>query len=640
MRRSRAIGPGRGSRLDGGQGADHLARHDPRRARCSCPTAGRSSRPAGRRSWAICRSRSPCIPSEPILAILHAGYGEHEIVTVDGVERQGHRPGRPARELRRPDLVGRRQAALRRRRVRRPDLPLRPRRRPAVEEDRLRVSRPQGVPGGSRIPRDGRDGQEAPARAGGPGAHQGRQDALRLRGVRPFAGPVRRRVGRVSRRDRARGRQLSLRPGARRVAQAALRQPLEQGQGGRRQHRHASRSPATGRPRSTPTRCCWRRGARSCTSPTPTATRSRVIDTEAGKPIETIGTAIDPKAPPGSTPNSLALSPDESMLFVANANTNNLAVVNVKDPGGSAPLGFIPVGWYPTSVRLARDGKTIYVANGKGASSRANRDGPRPGFAGRPEPDAANTSAVSSRARSRRSRCPTPRQMAAYSQTVYECSPLRRGDPAGVRGAAPRAGPPDPRQGRRPVADQVRRLRRQGEPHLRPGLRRHEGRQRRAEHLPVPRGRHAQPPRPGPRVRAAGQLLRRERGQRRRPRMVDGGLCHRLRRADLAARLSRRPPRPVSRRRGAARRGRQAGRRLPLGQGRREGGQLSQLRRVRRQRQDRRPSPATTSVKALEGHFDPDVPQLRHGLSRRQSAPTDSSRSWPGSRRPARCRGW
>ncbi len=68
------------------------------------------------------------------------------------------------------------------------------------------------------------------------------------------------------------------------------------------------------------------------------------------------------------------------MLFVANANTNNLAVVNVKDPGGSAPLGFIPVGWYPTSVALARDGKTIYVANGKGSSSRANRDGPMPGF--------------------------------------------------------------------------------------------------------------------------------------------------------------------------------------------------------------------------------------------------------------------
>src|SRR5207249_1016620 len=54
-----------------------------------------------------------------------------------------------------------------------------------------------------------------------------------------------------------------------------------------------------------------------------------VFDTAAGKPIETIGTAIDPKAPPGSTPSSLALA-DETVLFVANANTNDVAAVNVK----------------------------------------------------------------------------------------------------------------------------------------------------------------------------------------------------------------------------------------------------------------------------------------------------------------------
>ena len=168
-----------------------------------------------------------------------------------------------------------------------------------------------------------------------------------------------------------------------------------------------------------------------------------VIDTEAGKSIETIGTAIDPKAPPGSTPNSLALSPDESMLFVANANTNNLAVVNVKDPGGSAPLGFIPVGWYPTSVRLARDGKTIYVANGKGGSSRANRDGPRPGFAGRPSPTQEYIGGLFQGTLSTIP-MPAPRQMAAYSQTVYECSPLRRGDPAAVPGPTPAPGNPIP----------------------------------------------------------------------------------------------------------------------------------------------------------------------------------------------------
>jgi YVTN family beta-propeller protein len=168
-----------------------------------------------------------------------------------------------------------------------------------------------------------------------------------------------------------------------------------------------------------------------------------VIDTDSGKPIETIGTAIEPKAPPGSTPNSLALSPDESILFVANANTNNLAVVNVKDPGGSAPLGFIPVGWYPTSVRLARDGKTIYVANGKGATSHANRDGPRPGFAGRPSPTQEYIAGLFQGTLSTIP-MPTPRQMTAFSQTVYECSPLRRGDPASVSGPSPAAGNPIP----------------------------------------------------------------------------------------------------------------------------------------------------------------------------------------------------
>ncbi len=168
-----------------------------------------------------------------------------------------------------------------------------------------------------------------------------------------------------------------------------------------------------------------------------------VIDTVAGKSIETIGTAIDPKAPPGSTPNSLALSPDESLLFVSNANTNNLAVVNVKDPGGSAPLGFIPTGWYPTSVRLSRDGKSIFVANGKGASSRANRDGPRPGFLGGRSPVQEYIGGLFQGTLSLIA-MPAPRQMAAYSQTVYECSPLKREDPTAVAGAAAAQGNPIP----------------------------------------------------------------------------------------------------------------------------------------------------------------------------------------------------
>lgn len=159
-----------------------------------------------------------------------------------------------------------------------------------------------------------------------------------------------------------------------------------------------------------------------------------VFDTKAGKAVEVIGTAIDPKAPAGCTPSSLALSPDESALFVANANTNDVAVVNVKDLGGSTPLGFIPTGWYPTSVRVARDGKTIWVANGKGTTSRPNREGPNP-------LSRANTSIreyIGSLFKGTLSSIPlpSPKEMAAYSKTVYECSPLRKGDPTAVNGPA------------------------------------------------------------------------------------------------------------------------------------------------------------------------------------------------------------
>ena len=204
-----------------------------------------------------------------------------------------------------------------------------------------------------------------------------------------------------------------------------------------------------------------------------------VIDTEAGKAIETIGTAIDPKAPPGSTPNSLALSPDESMLFVANANTNNLAVVNVKDPGGSAPLGFIPTGLVSDlgAAVARRQDDLRHQRQGSQLASQSRRTAA--GIRRRAQPDSRSTSAGCSRARSRLIPMPAPRQMAAYSQTVYECSPLRRGDPTAVTGAAPAPGQPDSRESRRALADPLRRLHHQGEPHLRPGLRRHERRQRR-----------------------------------------------------------------------------------------------------------------------------------------------------------------
>jgi DNA-binding beta-propeller fold protein YncE len=104
-----------------------------------------------------------------------------------------------------------------------------------------------------------------------------------------------------------------------------------------------------------------------------------VLDTTSGKASETLYTALYPNSPSGSTPNSLALTPDGNTLVVANADNNNVAVFDVSAPGHSRSLGFIPVGWYPTSVRVTTDGKRLLVSNGKGVISKANPGGPQPG---------------------------------------------------------------------------------------------------------------------------------------------------------------------------------------------------------------------------------------------------------------------
>ncbi len=103
-----------------------------------------------------------------------------------------------------------------------------------------------------------------------------------------------------------------------------------------------------------------------------------VINTASKKVIETLTSSLYPDSPPGSTTNGVALSPDEKTLYIANADNNCLAVFDVSQPGRSFSKGFIPTGWYPTSVKSI--GKKIFVTNGKGFSSFANPDGPNPAY--------------------------------------------------------------------------------------------------------------------------------------------------------------------------------------------------------------------------------------------------------------------
>lgn len=103
-----------------------------------------------------------------------------------------------------------------------------------------------------------------------------------------------------------------------------------------------------------------------------------VIDTAQLKEVEAISTALHPKSPAGSTPNAVALAPDERTLYIANADNNDVAIVDVSKRGAATVKGFVPTGWYPASVRVSRDGRRLFVANGKGVASAANPKGPQP----------------------------------------------------------------------------------------------------------------------------------------------------------------------------------------------------------------------------------------------------------------------
>ena len=96
-----------------------------------------------------------------------------------------------------------------------------------------------------------------------------------------------------------------------------------------------------------------------------------VIDTARNAVVGTISTlapdGLLPRAKTkykGAAPDGLALSPDGGTLYVANRGTNDIAVIS---PMGKNPqvVGLIPTGWYPSDVRVAADGRTIYVSNAK-----------------------------------------------------------------------------------------------------------------------------------------------------------------------------------------------------------------------------------------------------------------------------------
>ncbi|MQA75754.1 MAG: hypothetical protein GEU88_15670 [Solirubrobacterales bacterium] len=94
-----------------------------------------------------------------------------------------------------------------------------------------------------------------------------------------------------------------------------------------------------------------------------------VIDSQHPRLIDTIDVRLV-HGPLGAIPNALAVSPDGDTLYVAEAGENSVAVV---DLNSRRVKGFIPTAWYPTAVSALPDGERIAVVN-----TNASGAGPNP----------------------------------------------------------------------------------------------------------------------------------------------------------------------------------------------------------------------------------------------------------------------
>ncbi|HEY1471711.1 MAG TPA: hypothetical protein VGF61_21915 [Candidatus Acidoferrum sp.] len=112
-----------------------------------------------------------------------------------------------------------------------------------------------------------------------------------------------------------------------------------------------------------------------------------VLDGNAGKPLYTLSTKLPGQKYGGSDPEYLALSADETMLFSANAISDSVGVFDLSHAAAGAQLravGFIPTEFYPTVV--AATTKELLIGSAKGRGSGPNEKPLKTGEGGREYP--------------------------------------------------------------------------------------------------------------------------------------------------------------------------------------------------------------------------------------------------------------
>jgi YVTN family beta-propeller protein len=104
-----------------------------------------------------------------------------------------------------------------------------------------------------------------------------------------------------------------------------------------------------------------------------------VIDTKTNVVVRTIDLSPYAGSVEGSSPDALTVSPDGKTLYVANALNDDVAVIQLGAKQGDDKItGLIPTAWYPTAVALSNNGQELDVLNAKGLGAGPNPNGPNP----------------------------------------------------------------------------------------------------------------------------------------------------------------------------------------------------------------------------------------------------------------------
>jgi len=107
-----------------------------------------------------------------------------------------------------------------------------------------------------------------------------------------------------------------------------------------------------------------------------------VIDTRDNRVARTIAIVPFRQRIIGLAPTAVALDPEGTTLFVALGGVNAVAAYDVG--GANATLrGLIPTGWYPNSLDVSADGRSLAVGTLLGVGSGTGETGGSPGLRGR-----------------------------------------------------------------------------------------------------------------------------------------------------------------------------------------------------------------------------------------------------------------